>query len=298
MTIITIDLNYLGIKCEIATYLIPYMGGVVLVDPGPEATLPVLIDALRARDLTPRDVTHVLITHIHLDHAGAAGWFAGQGAKVYVHPVGAPHLLNPEKLLASASRLYGDQMNTLWGEMKPVPFGSLIEVKDGMEIVAGELSIEALFTPGHAEHHLSFIYNDVIFSGDLGGIRYGPALFLRLPFVPPETELKKWRSSLERLKRKRCTQIAPTHFGMYSDANAHLTLAVHFLDDVEAWLQINMPVIHDVETLRVHYADFLHERAVAAGLEPSMMEKYERGGPTNFAAIGLLRYWQKLKDGT
>ncbi|MEW6094644.1 MAG: MBL fold metallo-hydrolase, partial [Chloroflexota bacterium] len=254
----------MGRKGDIATYLIPHSGGAALVDPGPESTLPALTAALGEFGFSPSDVTHVLLTHIHLDHAGAAGWFAGQGAQVCVHPVGAPHISNPEKLLASASRLYGEKMNEMWGDMKHVAAARLIEVQDEMEIVAGEMRICALHTPGHAEHHVSYVFQDVIFSGDVGGVRFLDSKFVYLPFVPPETHLEKWRSSLKRMVATGCRCIAPTHFGIYSDANEHLTRAVNFLDDVETWLEQNMPEIHDVELLEARYTDFLEAHTVDA----------------------------------
>ncbi len=297
MTVSTIDLNFFDRKGSIATYLLPHSGGAVLVDPGPETTLPALTAALNARGLTSRDVTHVLLTHIHLDHAGAAGWFAGQGAQVYVHPVGAPHMLNPEKLVASASRLYGEWMDRFWGEMKPVPATHLIEVSDETEIAAGELRIRALHTPGHAEHHISYICKDVIFSGDVGGVRFGKNICVRLPFVPPDTHLEKWRGSLERMKKTGCSQIAPTHFGIYDDADAHLTLAGRFLDEAETWLEQHMPGIPDVETLGARYADFLRAHDQAFGLDEAALEIYDRSDPISFAASGLFRYWQKVRNG-
>lgn len=295
MKISTLDLNFFDRKGEIATYLLPHSGGAVLIDPGPETTLPALAAALNARGLTPRDVTHVLVTHIHLDHAGSAGWFSRQGAQVYVHPVGAPHLLNPEKLVASASRLYGEWMDRLWGEMKPVLAERLIEVPDEAEIIAGELRIRALHTPGHAEHHISYIFEDVIFSGDVGGVRFGSNNYVRLPFVPPDTHMEKWRASLERMKRTGCGRIAPTHFGIYDDAAAHLTMAGHFLDEVETWLEQTMPGIPDVETLGERYADFLRAHDLAFALDEAALEIYDRSDPISFAASGLFRYWQKVR---
>ncbi len=123
--IITLDLNFQGKTQTIASYLIRHSTGVVLIESGPGSSLPGLQAGLAANGLSVSDVTHVLLTHIHLDHAGAAGWLARQGAQIYVHPVGAPHMLNPEKLLASAARIYGDQMEKLWGEFLPVPENSL-----------------------------------------------------------------------------------------------------------------------------------------------------------------------------
>jgi glyoxylase-like metal-dependent hydrolase (beta-lactamase superfamily II) len=292
----TIDTNFLDRKGEIATYLIKYRKGAVLIDPGPETTLNAVIDSLIEHHLTPNDVTHVLLTHVHLDHACSAGWFAEKGAIVYVHPAGAPHMLNPERLNASASRLYGVLMDKLWGVMKPVPGSGLVEVEDDGEISIGELCIRTMFTPGHAEHHVAYLYEDVIFSGDVGGVRFIPHTYVRLPFVPPETSLEKWRKSLVRMKTSRCTHIAPTHFGIFNDAQLHFDLALHFLDKVEAWLEENMPLIPDSDLLVLRYKEFLRLNGRASGLDEDAQKLYDIGNPISFAASGLFRYWQKVRN--
>jgi glyoxylase-like metal-dependent hydrolase (beta-lactamase superfamily II) len=270
--------------------------GVAIVDPGPETALPALIAALNERGLTPHDVTHILVTHIHLDHSGSAGWFAGQGAQICVHPVGIPHAINPEKLVASAQRLYGDWMEKLWGEIKPVPAANLIEVQDEMEIKAGDAHICAIHTPGHAAHHVSYIFEDVIFSGDVGGTRFQPELYVRLPFVPPETNLEQWRESLRRMCDTGCGRIAPTHFGIFEDAPAHLSYCEQYLNAVEAWLVRNMPTIPDVATLQARFVDFLDEQSRAAGLSEPVRLMFDTGNPAAFAAHGLFRYWHKVRN--
>src|SRR5688572_31736533 len=136
--VITLDLKFQGRAHAIAAYLIRRGDAVVLVESGPGSTLPALEAGLAQEGLSPRDLTHVLLTHIHLDHAGAAGWLAQQGAEIIVHPVGAPHMLNPEKLLASAARIYGYRMDSLWGQLLPVRVSKLRVVKDGGEIVSGD----------------------------------------------------------------------------------------------------------------------------------------------------------------
>ncbi len=296
MTVSQIDLNFMGNHGTIATYLIAHSNGAAIVDPGPETGLPALTSALRERGLTPRDVTHILVTHIHLDHAGAAGWFAAQGARVYVHPVGAAHVMNPEKLIASAKRLYGDWMEKLWGEMKPVPAANLVEIQDGAEVVAGDVHIRAIHTPGHAAHHVVYIFDDTLFSGDVGGIRFGPRAYVRLPFVPPETNLGQWRASLEQMRGTGCGKIAPAHFGIYEDAPLHLANCEHFLNEVEAWMEQNMPGILDVETLTARYTEFLHAHGLAAGLDETERSVYDGGNPVSFAASGLFRYWHKVRN--
>src|SRR5688500_5608127 len=171
--VVTLDLNFQGRPHAIASYLIrhPKGDGVVLIESGPGSTRAGLEAGLAKEGLSPHDVTHLLLTHIHLDHAGAAGWLARQGADVYVHPVGAPHMLDPEKLLASATRIYGDRMDLLWGEFLPVPEDKLHVVRERQERVIGNLGFLPINTPGHAEHHYAYIFEDICFSGDVGGVR-------------------------------------------------------------------------------------------------------------------------------
>jgi glyoxylase-like metal-dependent hydrolase (beta-lactamase superfamily II) len=288
-----IDLDFSFFSSSIACYAIRYEGGVVLVDPGPESTLPGLEAGLAALDSSAKDVTHVLLTHIHLDHAGAAGWFAARGARIFVHPVGAPHLLDPEKLLASAQRIYGERMDELWGSFQPVPDGQLVAVADESEIEAGGLTFKALYTPGHADHHIAYLFQEACFSGDVGGVRMPGPFYLRLPFVPPETHLGKWRLSLERIRTASPRWIAPTHFGLYPDAVQHLDLAARMLDEVDAWLEKVMPAIPDVETLQAQLVPWLRSRGRAFGLKESLLLRYDQASPVSMGASALFRYWQK-----
>ena len=171
--VVTLDLNFQGRPHAIAAYLIRHSDGAVLIESGPGSTLSSLQAGLANEGLSPHDLTHVLLTHIHLDHAGAAGWIAQQGAQIIVHPVGAPHMLHPEKLLASAARIYGDRMQTLWGEFLPVPEDKLRVVEDGEQIVIGNSEFIPINTPGHAEHHYAYLFRskdhteDICFCGDV-----------------------------------------------------------------------------------------------------------------------------------
>ena len=296
-SVICLDTKLSGHEGSIASYLIPYSGGAVLVDTGPGSTQESLTSALADYGLTPGQVTHVLLTHIHLDHAGAAGWLAGYGAQVYVHPVGAPHMLNPEKLIASARRIYGEKMDELWGAFLPVPAAHLTEVRDEAEIAIGELRITALYSPGHAEHHVAYVFQDTCFTGDVGGVRMAGPLYVRLPFVPPETHLGKWRDSLNRIRMTGCVHLAPTHFGIYNDAAAHLAFAGRALDEVEQWLETVMPGIPDVEALHGRYVTWLHERGHALGVDESTLTAYDFASPAQMGASGLFRYWHKVRMG-
>lgn len=294
-SIYTIDLNFPDFASSIAAYAIPHADGAALVDPGPESTLESLAAGLAAHGLQPADVTHVLLTHIHLDHAGAAGWFAARGAQVLVHPAGAPHLLDPGKLLASARRIYAERMDELWGPFRPVEAARLTEVRDGAQIAVGGLRFTALHTPGHAEHHVAYLFEDACFTGDVGGVRMPGDLYLRLPFVPPETHLGRWRASLERIRAAGPRRLAPTHFGVYEDAAAHLDLARRLLDELEGWLEQVMPEVEDAAALYQRYVPWLHECGRRLGLDEAALTAYDRASLPRMAADGLFRYWHKVR---
>ena len=262
----TLDLNFLGIPHVIASYLIKHSLGAVIIESGPGSTLDGLRAALAAHDLTVHDVTDVLLTHIHLDHAGAAGWLArhgngGQGARVYVHPNGAPHLLNPEKLINSATRIYGEMMDTLWGEFLAVPEDRLIVLQDQQEVVIDKLRFCALDTPGHAEHHFAYLFEDICFTGDVGGVRLPGPPHLRVPMPPPEFHLEKWRASVNRLQSTGCQRVAPTHFGIYDDAAQHWEMLQRGLDEVEEFMQAVLPTDPPVEVINDRFTEWTADRS-------------------------------------
>ncbi len=293
--IVTLDLEFQGKSQAIASYLIRHTGGAILIESGPGSTLPALQSGLAAHGLSFSDVTHVLLTHIHLDHAGAAGSLALQGAEIYVHPVGAPHLLNPEKLLASAGRIYGDQMDRLWGEVLPVPETRLHVAQEGEEIVIGNLHFLPINTPGHAEHHFAYLFEDVCFTGDVGGVRIPGYQYLRLPMPPPELHFGKWRDSLNRLRRERFSRIAPTHFGIYDDSEWQLRALEKDLDATERWMERIMPKDPPIEELRQQFASWMNEQGREQGLSADVVRAYELANPPGMSADGLQRYWRKVR---
>ncbi len=292
----TLDLYFQGHAQAIATYMIPHSSGVVLVESGPGSTLARLEKALQAHGYQLADVTHVLLTHIHLDHAGAAGALARHGAQICVHPVGAPHMLRPEKLIASATRIYGDDMDRLWGDFLPVPEANLRVVEDEEEIVIGDLRFVAISTPGHAEHHHAYLLEDICFTGDIGGVRLPGPPYLRLPMPPPELHLEKWRQSVQRLRALKPKQLAPTHFGLYDDPDWHLGAIETFLDAVDAWLQALMPSEPDVDEIRARFVAWQDEQGRANGIPENLLETYEVANPSWMSAAGMQRYWRKFRS--
>ncbi len=294
-SIVTIDLNFQEKSQAIASYLIRDGDAVVLVESGPGSCLAGLEAGLRSNGLSLANVTHVLLTHIHLDHAGAAGRLSRYGAQVYVHPVGAPHLLNPEKLLASATRIYGDRMESLWGEFLPVEQNRLHVVEDAEEIQIGNLRFVALSTPGHAEHHHVYLFEDACFSGDVGGVRIPGYPYLRVPMPPPELHIEKWRATLNRLRAQKIARIAPTHFGLFDDPDWHLREVEKGLDAAERWLEQVMPADPPVDELRASFTEWMDAQGREQGLDPAVVESYELANPLGMSADGLLRYWKKVR---
>ena len=293
-SIITFDLNFQGRPKAIAAYGIPHSSGLVLVECGPGSTVPGLEAGLAEYGYGLSDVTHVLLTHIHLDHAGAAGRMAQAGAKIIVHPVGAPHMLAPEKLLSSASRIYGDRMETLWGEFLPVPEDNLSIPGDQEEIVIGDLHFLPVNTPGHAEHHYAYLFEDLCFSGDVGGVRIPGYPYLRVPMPPPELHLPRWKASLTRLRSLRFKRIAPTHFGIYDDLDWQLAEVEQGIDNAQRWLEQIMPGNPPTDELRQRFTEWMEAQAREQGLSEQVIRSYELANPVGMSADGLQRYWNKV----
>jgi len=298
-----IDLHFLSIPESISCYVVRHADGAVLVECGPSSTLPALHEGLAQLQISPDEISDVLLTHIHLDHAGAAGWWArhgnhGQGACIHVHAAGAPHLLNPEKLIASATRIYGERMDTLWGEFLAVPEQKLHIPQDGDILEVGGIRFQAFDTPGHATHHLVYMCQDVCFCGDVAGVRLPGVRHLRLPTPPPEFHIPTWRDTLQKLQAQHAAgkfrRLGLTHFGLFDDTAWHLEAALARLSALETWMNEVMPANPAPDTLRRQYAEWERQEALAAGLEPEQLNEFETASPSDMSADGVARYWKKF----
>ena len=202
-----IDVQFLGVPNIIATAVLHGPGGVALVDPGPSSTLPTLRAELERGGIQMPDVCALVLTHIHLDHAGAAGTLVREQPhlRVYVHEKGAPHMIDPGKLVASATRLWGADMDRLWGEVRAVPSDAVVALAGGERVDAAGRTLAVAYTPGHASHHVSYYDRDsgVAFVGDTAGIRRGQNGFVLPPTPPPDIDLEAWRDSLKTIDRWR-----------------------------------------------------------------------------------------------
>jgi glyoxylase-like metal-dependent hydrolase (beta-lactamase superfamily II) len=293
--IFTIDLKFLVRSGTIGCYLLPYSEGAILVETGPGSTIQNLIAGAKSHDFEIEQISDVFLTHIHLDHAGAAGWLAEHGSRIHVHENGAPHLINPERLLSSAGRLYGDKMDSLWGEFLPVPENKITIMHDNEISSVGDLSIRALDVPGHASHHLAYLIGDACFSGDIGGIRLDPRQYLSLPMPPPDLNLEMWRSSIKHIQEFNPTRIIPTHFGVFPDARWHLKAVLAALDEVEVWLEQSMTYNPSLEELRQQFMTFEQVRAEKYGVAKEVLDNQQIANPSFMSADGLFRYWNKFR---
>jgi len=292
-----VDLNFLGRPQIIATAILQNSGGVALVDPGPTTTLPGLVETLTRQGIKVGDVRQVLLTHIHLDHAGATGSLLklNPAIEVFVHERGARHMIDPSKLMASAGRLYGQDMDRLWGEMLPVP-ASQVRVLTGAErVTAGGRELEVAYTPGHASHHVSYFdrSSGVAFVGDTAGIRRGNGTYVMPPTPPPDIDLELWRQSGDRILTWDPDTLFLTHFGPYRGARPHFQ---QLFDRLDAWSALvgrllADPSLDDDERSRRFVDEVLGEMRRTVG--ESEAEHYSRAGRLDYSWQGLMRYRRK-----
>ena len=290
-----IDLKHLGRPESIAACVLRTTEGPLLVDPGPASTLPALRNGLDKLGFREADLAALLLTHIHLDHAGASGTLARANPrlKVYVHVRGANHLVDPTKLINSATRLYGERMDELWGEIAPVP-ESRVVVLDGGEILRfGNRRIEVAYTPGHAWHHVSYFDAEAgtAFVGDTGGLA-GPRLPVVLPVTPPpDFDREEWLGSIDRILAWNPAELVLTHFGGSGDPKQHLTALgqglVEWCDFVEATLALDGT---DGDRIRM-FGEML--RGWIRGKAPDQLaEQYLAGAGPEACWQGMARYFR------
>lgn len=294
MRIETLDLEFGSIPQTIASFLVFGPEGPVLIETGPGSTLPALLSRLDEHGVRSQDVRNVLVTHIHLDHSGAAGWWAQQGATVYVHPRGARHLIDPSRLMASAARIYGDRMDELWGESLPAPADKIVAVEDGEEISAGGLRFIAIETSGHARHHHAYRLGDIGFTGDSTGILLPGKSWIDLPAPPPEFDLAVWKQTLERLRGERFATIYRTHFGPATEVEEQLSVFEDVLEEGAGVVRKMMRQGLDRDAMVEGYCTTMRERAASAGIDDDTAQAYELANPRYMSVDGIIRYWSKL----
>lgn len=287
-----LDLNFLGLEHTISSFLVKTEAGPLLIETGPHSSMAALERELRKHGLVIGDIKHVFLTHIHLDHAGAAWCFAESGAKIYVHPLGKKHLASPEKLMESARRIYQDQMDYLWGQMKGIPEDQLIEVGHDEVIKVGNVELKALHTPGHAIHHIAWKVGDEVFSGDVAGVKIddGPVV---PPCPPPDINLEDWKQSLQILTASGAVRLYLTHFGKVDSVFSHLHQLEEELDVWTDWIRKKMLAGMEAPEMTPVFQEFVADRLKMKGLTDGQIQQYEAANPAWMSVAGLVRYWKK-----
>ena len=274
-----LDLLHLGRERVIGVYLLETDDGLALFDCGPSTCVPALKDRLREHGLELGDVRDLLLSHIHLDHAGAAGVLVREhpALQVHVSPIGAPHLVDPSRLERSARRLYGDEFDALWGELAPVPQENVHETADRV------LGLECFPSPGHASHHVCYLDADrTLWAGDAAGVRVQPSRFVLPPTPPPEFELDTWERTLDEIEARRPERLALIHFGVADDPAEHLA---ELRRRLRSW----------TERVGEGASEEEFEAAALAELGADA-PPYEQAMPFWQSYAGLRRYWDKRRE--
>lgn len=292
-----IDLDYKGIPGAIGAFLVEGPDGHVLIESGPASTLDRLIEALATHGLEPGDLDACLVTHIHLDHAGAAGHLAARGVPIYVHAFGAKHLVDPSKLLTSAKRIYGAAMDDLWGETIPIPESHALPVNGGQVINAGGIEFTAVETPGHARHHHVFMLDIgseiVCFSGDAAAMLIPGTDFISIPTPPPEFDLPAWLETIALLKEGPWKRLFLTHGGVVETASDHLDrLACGLAAQVswfEGWKKEGLEAAGQAQA----YRERLLAEAVSLGVDESIFDDFVSPQLLGMNIMGIQRWLEQ-----
>lgn len=277
----------------IAAYVLDTGDGLAVVDVGPGSTLPALEAGLAGLGAALSDVRHILLTHIHLDHAGATGTILDRvpRARAYVHERGAAHLSRPERLLASAGQIYGDQMDRLWGEMRPIDQGRLKVLSGDETLRLGRTEVRPLYTPGHAVHHLAYHVGDDLFVGDVGGVRLDGRQTPRAPTPPPDINLPAWRDSIATLRALDARTLHLAHFGSHPQGEAHWDGLLAMMEQDAERVRRGLEAGEALEALTERFTDELLGELRGEGAD--LPERYGFACPPWMSVQGLVRYWQR-----
>lgn len=296
-----IDLGFQGWEKVVHAYLLAAPDELALIETGPTSTLPALYAGIQAAGFDPAQLRKIFVSHIHLDHSGAAGVMVRNQPEieVFVHPVGAPHLIDPSRLVSSAARLYTERMDELWGEVAPVAKARVVSLTDGETVEAAGHVLSVLFTPGHAAHHVAYWEPNLaaVFTGDVGGVRMPGSGYALPPAPPPELAPDQWAISTERLRQAGPRRLCLTHGGPFDDVSEHLEQLMPNLDQVEAICRAAMLTGADDDEVTELIQAHTEERIgpVAMGIL-GMAERYGWASPSFLSALGFRRLLARRGD--
>lgn len=294
--ITTLDDHWMGRPRSIATALLESDGHRAIVDPGPGSTLDALCKGLGAHGVSVHDLDAILLTHIHLDHAGSSGALAKENPRVavYVHKLGAPHMMDPAKLLASAARLWPDNLDELFGEVLPVAESNLRILEGGETITLGSRKIEVAYTPGHASHHVSYFDNveGVAFVGDTTGIRIEGHSYVMPATPPPDIDLRLWDSSFATILERKPKRLFLTHFGFSENPAAHIA---QFRERLHRWMETTEKILQTAKSDSGAMDSFMAAMRAEIGehLPAEEVEQYVATAGLNLSFLGLARHARK-----
>lgn len=287
-----IDINFLKQDAAVGCFLVKSGKEFVLIETGPSLYYNKIEESLNKLSIDVNKIKKVLVTHIHLDHSGGAWKFAKNGAEIYVHPKGAPHLISPDRLISSATKIYGKEMDILWGRVEGINSDQIISVEDNEIIKIGEIEFKALHTPGHANHHISWKFDDNVFTGDVAGakINNGPVL---PACPPPDIDLKKWEMSLKILEKEKPKKLYLTHFGEHKNIDGHLEELRIALSDWSLWIKEKSKIYLDNRTLTEKFNAYVYDKIKQTKISSKLIDQYYAANPPYMSVIGLKRYWEK-----
>lgn len=290
-----LDLGFQGRKGIVAAYLLVSDDDLVLIETGPGSTIDNLRRSLRRLGFSFHDLSRVLVTHIHLDHAGAAGLIARENptVAVHVHPFGAPHLVDPTKLVNSATRIYGDQMGPLWGEFAPIHPDQVKPLEDEETLVVAGRTLQVFFTPGHAWHHVAYWDpgTATLFTGDVAGVRMPGQTYVCPPTPPPDLDPGAWANSVARMESLGARRLCLTHFGPVYDPGYHLD---QVMPQVNGFVDLGCELFErGADQDQVRQALTARMIADLGSSDPELLTDYEMATPAYMAAMGIERYYRK-----
>lgn len=293
MRVHVFDTRQLGRPGIIAATALETNDGLILFDTGPESTFENLTAELQKAGFAAENVRHVFLSHIHFDHAGAAWRFAELGATIYVHPRGAPHLIDPARLIESATRIYGDDMERLWGRFAPITQDRVKVMEDGDVARVAPFEVRAIETPGHASHHHVYQWDDNLFGGDIAGVRLGGGPPIP-PFVPPELHIESWLESIQRVRSLQVKNLYLPHFGSVEGSIlAHLDELEERVRRWAHWFRDRIRAGQDEQQLTPLFAELVVEELRARGATEDEAHAYEAADPSFMAVTAAVRYWRK-----
>ena len=288
----TIDLKHQKLDNVIASFLVETSEGPVLIESGPYSAYPQLKTGVEKLGYHIDDIHHVLLTHIHFDHAGAAWALAEKGANIYVHPIGYPHMIDPSKLVNSATRIYGDQMETLWGALNPISPSNLVTCDHKETISIGDQSFVSWHTPGHANHHIAWQWNNNLFTGDVAGVKIQSGIIVP-PCPPPDINLEKWQESINLIRSLPLAHLYLTHYGRIDDIPGHLDGLEKILYNWAQWMKPYAEEACDVKDITPLFQNYVAGQLKDFGISETGILQYESANPSWMSVAGLMRYWNK-----